>query len=220
MFKPERLLLLAILVAALAACGTPATPAPTLASTLVLPTRVPVQPSTAAASDVTQPPAVAVQPTTAPTVPPTIVPTQAAANPTAIPATQVLPSATVGVPATATVARTAPATAAAGGSSGGAAPAGNPGRGQQVFNGIGTCSTCHNVANETTLVGPGLKGMATRAGTRKPGMSASDYLHESIVSPNAFVVSGFQPGIMPQNFKQLLSTQQIDDLVAYLLTLK
>jgi len=219
MFKPERLLLLAILVTALAACGTPATPGPTLEPTLVLPTRVPVQSSVVPASNVNPPTAVAVQPTTAPTVPPTAAPTQAAANPTALPATPIPPTATVGVPATATTARTAPATAASGGG-GGAAPAGNPARGQQVFNGVGTCSSCHNVANETTLVGPGLKGIATRAGTRKPGMSASDYLHESIISPNAFVVSGFQPGIMPQNFKQMLSTQQIDDLVAYLLTLK
>ncbi len=216
MFKPERLLLFAILVTALAACGTPATPAPTLEPTLVLPTRVPVQSADVPARSVNQPTAVAVQPTTAPTTAPAVAPTKAAASPTQIPATQVPPTATVGIPATATKARTAAATAA----SGGAAAAGNPGRGQQIFNGVGTCSTCHNVASDAVLVGPSLKGVASRAGTRKPGMSASDYLRESIISPNAYVVSGFQPGIMPQTFKQMLTPQQIDDVVAYLLTLK
>ena len=31
-------------------------------------------------------------------------------------------------------------------------------------------------------------------------MSAHDYLYESIVKPNAFIVPGFQAGLMPQNF--------------------
>lgn len=98
--------------------------------------------------------------------------------------------------------------------------AGDPTRGQALFQGAGACSACHDVANGVTIVGPSLKGVASRAGSREPGKSAADYLHESIVSPNAFIVPGFQPNIMPQTFTQTLSTQQINDLVAYLLTLK
>ncbi|GEM_PF-635076 len=97
---------------------------------------------------------------------------------------------------------------------------GDPKHGQQIFTGVGTCSTCHDVAQGIQIVGPSLKGVATRAATRKPGMSASDYLHESIVNPNAYVVQGFVAGVMPQNFAKTLSAKDIDDLVAYLLTLK
>ncbi len=100
------------------------------------------------------------------------------------------------------------------------ANSGNAARGQALFQGAATCSSCHDVANGVTIVGPSLKGVASRAGSREPGKSAADYLHESIVTPNAFVVPGFQPNVMPQSFAQTLSAQQIDDLVAYLLTLK
>src|SRR5581483_9593781 len=110
--------------------------------------------------------------------------------------------------------------AASSGGSGGAAAAGDPARGKAIFNGQGMCFTCHKVSTGNTIVGPSLKGVASRAGTRKSGMLAQDYLHESIVSPNAFVVPGFVPGIMPQNFGQVLTPQQISDVIAYLLTLR
>ena len=70
------------------------------------------------------------------------------------------------------------------------------------------------------IVGPSLKHVGTNAQTRKPGLSASDYIHESIRTPNAYVVDGFSPNIMPPNFAELLQPGEIDALVAYLLTLK
>ncbi|HEY63384.1 MAG TPA: cytochrome C, partial [Caldilineae bacterium] len=48
------------------------------------------------------------------------------------------------------------------------------------------------------------------------GFSAEDYIRESILSPKAFVVEGFQP-LMPQNYGEQLSQQELDDLVAFLL---
>lgn len=92
-------------------------------------------------------------------------------------------------------------------------------KGKAIFTGAGTCFTCHDTANGIKVVGPTLKGVASRAGSREPGKSADDYLHESIVSPNAYLVEGFPQGIMPQNFGQILSKDQINDLVAYLKTL-
>ena len=146
-------------------------------------------------------------PTVASTVASTVAPT------TTLAATQA--SAPTTAPAT------APATAAA--NAGGASASGgqgDPQHGKQIFTGSGTCFTCHDTAQGIQIVGPSLKGVATRAETRKPGMSAIDYLHESIVKPNAFVVQGFVAGVMPQNFAQQLSAKDIDDVVAYLLTLK
>jgi cytochrome c2 len=143
------------------------------------------------------------------TTPPTTGNAQTAApTATPVPATAAQPPA-VTVPATA-AATTAPTTA----------NAGDPARGQALFQGVALCSSCHDVANGVTIVGPSLKGVASRAGSREPGKSAADYIHESIVSPNAFIVPGFSGYIMPQTFAQTLTPQQIDDLVAYLLTLK
>jgi cytochrome c2 len=96
---------------------------------------------------------------------------------------------------------------------------GDPARGELVFQGAGTCASCHDTSANITVVGPSLVGMGTRAGTRKPDMSADDYLHEAIMDPNVFLVEGFAP-VMPQNFAQVLTPQQIADLIAYLKSLK
>ena len=106
---------------------------------------------------------------------------------------------------------------------------GDAARGEKLYSQatIGTksaegCTSCHNY-DETE--GPADKapytaGTGTRAATRVPGMSAEEYIHESILTPNAYVVEGFQEGDMYQTFGEELSEQQIADLVAYLLTQK
>jgi hypothetical protein len=82
------------------------------------------------------------------------------------------------------------------------------------------CVTCHSLEPGITIVGPSLAGIASRAGEEVSGQTASDYLHESILEPDAHVVVGFPAGVMYQNYDRDLSGQEIDDLVAYLLTLK
>ncbi len=108
-----------------------------------------------------------------------------------------------------------------------AAPAavGDPAKGEKLFNqstlnGAPGCVTCHSLDPDVTIVGPSLAGVATRAAEREPGKSAEEYLRESIVDPNAYVVEGFPEGVMPQNFGDVLSEEEINDLVAFLLTLK
>lgn len=81
------------------------------------------------------------------------------------------------------------------------------------------CITCHSLEPDVVIVGPSQAGLATRAETRVPGMSAADYIHESIVNPNAFIVEGFAEGLMYQNYGTDLTEQEINDLVAYTLTL-
>ena len=51
-------------------------------------------------------------------------------------------------------------------------------------------------------------------------MSAEDYLRQSIVDPDAYVVEGFPSGLMVPNLEDSLTEAQIDDLVAFLMTLK
>lgn len=78
------------------------------------------------------------------------------------------------------------------------------------------CTTCHNTSADT-LVGPGLAGLADRAGATVGGLSADEYIRASIVDPGSFVVDGFPP-IMPQ-FTQL-DAEDIENLLTYLKTLQ
>lgn len=84
--------------------------------------------------------------------------------------------------------------------------------GEELF--TQTCAGCHGAQDGA---GPALTGMADRAATRVEGMSAEDYLHESIVDPSAHVVEGFQD-IMPKNYDEQFDDQQIDSLVAYIIS--
>ena len=94
--------------------------------------------------------------------------------------------------------------------------AGDAAKGQQLFASLG-CSGCHS-SGSNQIVGPGMAGIKARAATRKPGMTAEAYIEESIKSPNAFVVEGFPPNVMPATFGNL-SAEELRNLIAYLETL-
>ena len=82
------------------------------------------------------------------------------------------------------------------------------------------CATCHSLEEGVTMAGPSHYGVATRAETAVEGMSAEEYLRQSIVDPDAHISEGFTAGIMYKNYGQELSESQINDLVAFLMTLK
>lgn len=92
-------------------------------------------------------------------------------------------------------------------------------KGKSVFNdpNVG-CFLCHSVAGSGGTRGPDLSHIATNAGNRKPGMSAENYIRESLLNPSAFVVSPFD-NIMPP-LAQRLSPEALNDLLAYLRGLK
>ncbi len=94
--------------------------------------------------------------------------------------------------------------------------------GADIFtHGIGDappCVSCHSLGQSAFSLGPKMIGISQRAGERVPGLSAEDYLRQSIIEPSAFLVSGFRD-IMYPNFKDKLSEQDIADLIAYLETL-
>lgn len=132
--------------------------------------------------------------------------------------------AAVGLQATSTPPPTAAATQAPSGNQAGAMqaafdalPTGDAAAGESLFKGQ-PCAACHSLTADAVLVGPSLAGVGDRAETRIPGYSTQAYLYESLVQPNAYVVEGFQPGVMPQNFGETLSDQQLSDIIAFLLT--
>ena len=92
--------------------------------------------------------------------------------------------------------------------------------GQGIFEGKGLCHTCHTLGRSGALRFPDLAGVAERAGTRIPGMSALAYLAHSLYEPDAFIVSGFTPGMPVVNKPPVgLTDDEIKAVVAYLQSL-
>lgn len=89
------------------------------------------------------------------------------------------------------------------------------------------CVTCHAVDEGVQLVGPSLAGIATKAeqivndsAYTGEAKTARQYLVEAIVKPDVFINQGFVEGSMYQFYGEQLSSEQVNDLVAYLETLK
>ena len=107
--------------------------------------------------------------------------------------------------------------AACGGGDSGSSGGPNAAAGEKLFNEslIGTqagCKTCHSLEPDVVMVGPSLAGIASRADEA--------YIRKSIQEPDADVVDGFTAGTMPAALAGELSEQQLNDIVAFLLTLK
>jgi mono/diheme cytochrome c family protein len=92
--------------------------------------------------------------------------------------------------------------------------------GAKIFTGKAGCVGCHNAGSGGGASGPNLSHIGTDAATRKPGMDAAAYIDESIRTPQVFVVPGPWPAPMPPNFTQTLTAEEINQLVAYLLSRK
>ncbi len=75
------------------------------------------------------------------------------------------------------------------------------------------CAVCHGAANG---VGPSLTAMRDRAPTVVAGLSAEEYLWQSIVEPGAFIVEGYQD-VMPKDYAQTLTQDEIAGLVRFIL---
>ena len=84
------------------------------------------------------------------------------------------------------------------------------------------CNACHSL-DGSKIVGPTWKGLYGETVTLEGGATATAddaYLRESILNPNAMIVQGYPANVMPQNFKERLSEQQLADIIEYLKSLK
>ena len=84
------------------------------------------------------------------------------------------------------------------------------------------CLGCHNLslaqADDPGQNGPNMADLFERAGSRVEGLTAEEYVYQSIVEPAAFTVSTYEDvGQMPQTYAEKLSEDELQALVAWLL---
>jgi mono/diheme cytochrome c family protein len=86
--------------------------------------------------------------------------------------------------------------------------------GEQIFTAAG-CAGCHKLAKAGANgnIGPDLDNLANSPDIKG---NPENYVRQSLLDPNAVVVKGFQPDVMP-SFKGKLTDKQIQALVQYLL---
>ena len=105
--------------------------------------------------------------------------------------------------------------------------------GEKVFRSAApACTACHSVAPGVNMAGPSLSGLVGRTETllassdyKGKAKDVSGYIHESIVEPSAHTVPGPMysangVSFMPTTYAKDLTPAQIDQLVAYLSSLK
>ena len=75
------------------------------------------------------------------------------------------------------------------------------------------CSSCHSINGQGGQIGPELTNVYADKGP--------DYIHESILNPNAVIATACPTGpcpsgVMPQNFGQVLTEDDINSIISYL----
>jgi mono/diheme cytochrome c family protein len=97
---------------------------------------------------------------------------------------------------------------------------GDPQNGMTLYNGALACAGCHLAE----AVAPLTVGTWTRVNEvrllapENAGLTGEEYLANSIIHPSAYVAPGYPDGVMPQNFGDRLTYQDLADLIAYLKT--
>lgn len=108
----------------------------------------------------------------------------------------------------------------------------NKTRGAALFQTM-QCTGCHIMPTAGRRVAPDLSHIATdaleiihRPDYHGQATSAPQYIFESIMRPNAYVLPPFNTltidgtSIMPKDFEQRMTPEQIQDVIAYLMTMK
>ena len=108
-------------------------------------------------------------------------------------------------------------------------PAGNGGgdlvaRGQMLYETASPipCMTCHTIDGSPSAAPTwqGLYGHDVPLTDGTTVVADDAYIRESIVDPNAKIVEGFFPNIMPPNYGDTLSDSDIEAIIAYIKSLE
>lgn len=89
--------------------------------------------------------------------------------------------------------------------------------GEDLFTGAGGCTACHGLGERAPELREDFEGagpIGVRCEERVEGMSCKEYLYESLVEPEAYMVDGFAPIMPPAD--RVLTSNQIWAIIAYL----
>ncbi len=93
--------------------------------------------------------------------------------------------------------------------------------GQQLVEKNG-CIACHSL-DGSVIIGPSWKNLFESSGEFEDGTSIDSkdvaYLTESILEPNKKLVKGFQANLMPNNYAEVFTKEEITTIIAYLKTI-
>ncbi|MCF6288344.1 MAG: cytochrome c [Proteobacteria bacterium] len=96
-------------------------------------------------------------------------------------------------------------------------------KGRQLFqqmhlgqNKVIGCIACHSLKADIKTVGPSLYALGLRADKIVEGLTGEEYIIQSIINPDAYIVSGYAPAIMIADYDRALSSKQIKALAAFL----
>jgi len=88
---------------------------------------------------------------------------------------------------------------------------------QPTIGGRAGCVVCHSITPGVIVIGPSLAGIGVTAGSRAGDAAA--YVRTSIIDPDAHIADGYVAGEMPGGWTDLLSAEEIEALVDYLVGL-
>jgi mono/diheme cytochrome c family protein len=91
--------------------------------------------------------------------------------------------------------------------------------GKSVFLASG-CGSCHTFkpAGSTGTIGPNLATAIPADAKADHNMALPQFISQSITDPNAYVAKGYNQGIMPSTFGKQLTSTQLNELVAFVLS--
>ncbi len=92
--------------------------------------------------------------------------------------------------------------------------------GREIYEGKGTCVSCHTIGSSEAGRFPDLAGIGASSASKIEGLSDIEYLAESLYEPDKFIVEGFNPGMPPVHKPPVsLNQQEVLAVIAYLQSL-
>ena len=90
---------------------------------------------------------------------------------------------------------------------------------EEMFAGA-ICASCHKIEGTGAqgITGPDLTNIGTIGASRISGYTAEEYIRESIIEPDAYLVEGYG-NLMPAGLKDLLGADY-EPIITYLVSLK
>lgn len=93
-------------------------------------------------------------------------------------------------------------------------------RGEILFRGQGACLSCHTIDGSENPNGPSAIGMLERIQAREPDADIRALLRAAIVDTNAFILEPYRGDLMPTNFGEIFTDEQLDDIITYILSIQ